>query len=124
MEGQTALPFVAEFLKDKDDDVSDEAALALGASRLPEAFPMLEKAWDDRPSPVFLRAMSVSRLAEALDFLLQLIREGRPRDAEEALHALELQKASEEIVKRVEQAVAVRGDAKLHGIFRQRFQRE
>jgi hypothetical protein len=68
--------------------------------------------------------MSISRLAEALDFLLQLLGEGRPRDAEEALHALELQKASVEIVKRVEQAVAVRGDAKLQGIFRQRFQRE
>jgi HEAT repeat protein len=124
MEGQAALPFVAEFLKDTDDEVSDEAALALGASRLPAAFSMLKQAWEERPSPVFLRAMSVSRLSEALDFLLKLLSEGRPRDAEEALHALELQKASEEIVKRVDQAVAVRGDTKLQGIFRQRFQRE
>ena len=65
--------------------------------------------------------MSVSRLAEALEFLLDLVREGRPRDAEEALHALELQKSSEEIVRRIEQAVAERGDPKLQGVFRQRF---
>jgi HEAT repeat protein len=124
MEGPTALSFVGEFLKHKDDEVSDEAALALGASRLPEAFSRLKQAWEDRPSPVFLRAMSASRLAEALDFLFGLLSEGRPRDAEEALHALELQKASEEIVKRVEQAVAARGDDRLQGIFSQRFQQE
>ncbi len=123
-EGMASLPFVAEFLNHHDEEVSDEAGLALGASRWPDAFPLLKNAWENRPSPVFLRAMSVSRLAEALEFLLQLVRQGRPRDAEEALHALELQKASEVIVKRVEAAVAERGDVKLQGIFRQRFHKD
>jgi HEAT repeat protein len=124
MDGLASLSFVAAFLKNRDEDVSDEAGLALGASRLPEAFPLLKQAWEDRPSPTFLRAMSVSRIAEAREFLLDLLVKGRSRDAEEALHALELQKSSEEIVRQVERAVAERGDAKLQGLFRQRFCRD
>jgi HEAT repeat protein len=121
MEGKEALSLAGEFLQSQDEGVADEAALAMGASRLPEAFGLLKSAWETRPANTFLRAMSVSRLAEALEFLLDLVREGRPRDAEEALHALELQKSSEEIVRRIEQAVAERGDPKLQGVFRQRF---
>jgi HEAT repeat protein len=115
---------VAEFLSHADQDLADEAALALGASKLPEALPLLKQAWEDRPSPTILRAISVSRLSEALEFLIDLLKQGRPCDAEEAVHALELQKASEEVVKRVEEAVSERGDVKLQSIFRQRFQRE
>jgi HEAT repeat protein len=124
MEGPAALSFVSEFLDNSDQELSDEAALAMGASKLPEALPLLKQAWETRPSPVVLRAISVLRLSEALDFLIDLLKEGRPRDAEEALHALELQKASEEVVKRVEEAVSERADVKLYSIFRQRFQRE
>jgi HEAT repeat protein len=124
MEGQSAIAFVAEFLHDLDDEFADEAALALGASRYPEVFPLLKEAWEVRPSPVFLRALSVSRLTEALEFLLDLLTQGRPRDAEEALHALELQKASAEVVKRIKRAITERGDDKLRNIFRQRFPEE
>lgn len=124
MDGPESLPFVAEFLKNRDEDVADEAGLALGACHLPAAFPLLKEAWDERPSPTFLRAMSISRIAEALEFLLELVVKGRAKDAEEAIHALELQKSSEEVVKRVEGAVAERGEAKLHALFRQRFSRE
>jgi len=124
MEGNTAILLVAEFLDSTDEEVAEEAALALGASHLPEAFGLLKKAWERRPASAFLRAMSVSRLDEALQFLLDLVREGRPRDAEEALHALELQKSSEEVVKRIEQAVIEQSEAKLHAIFRQRFRLE
>ena len=121
LEGKAAVPLVAEFLESTDQEVAEEAALALGASRWPEVFELLKKAWERRPTSAFLRAMSVSRLDTALQFLLDLVREGRPHDAEEALHALELQKSSEEIVKRIEEAVAVQGEVKLQTIFRQRF---
>lgn len=124
MEGVNALSFAAEFLDSADQDLADEAALALGASKLPEALPLLKQAWENRPSPVVLRAVSVLRFSAALDFLIELLKQGRLRDAEEALHALELQKSSEDVVKRVEQAVAERADPKLQSIFRQRFQRE
>jgi hypothetical protein len=121
MEGTAAISFTAKFLADRDDDVADEAAMALGASKLSEAFPLLKQAWDGRPSPAFLRAMSISRVAVALEFLLDLVRQGRPHDAQEALRALELQKSNEEIVSRVAQAVAEQSDSKLAAIFHQRF---
>jgi HEAT repeat protein len=125
MEGVAAIGLAAEFLEDADTDVADEAALALGASRLPEAFVLLKQAWEDRqgfrPPGALLRAMSVSRLEAALAFLIELVKSGRPAEAEEALHALELQKASEEIVARIEQGVAERGDSRLSAVFRQRF---
>src|SRR3984957_10618093 len=104
MEEKAALPLVAEFLENHDEEVADEAALALGASRLPEAFELLKKAWENRqglrPQGALLRAMSVSRLDEALTFLVDLVKSGRERDAEEALHELELQKGTDEVVKR------------------------
>jgi HEAT repeat protein len=124
MEGKAALSLAAEFLEGSDEEAADEAALALGASRLPEAFLLLKEAWQKRPAGIFLRAMSVSRLDEALEFLLELVRAGRPRDAEEALHALELQKGTEEMVKRIEQAVMEQGEVKLQRIFRDRFRLE
>jgi len=124
MEGKIAIPFVAEFLASPDEELSEEAALALGGSHFPEAFSLLKNTWEDRPSNVFLRALSISRLNEALDFLLDLLANGCPKDAEEALHALELQKASPEVVKRVEQAVLERGDVTIQGIFKQRFPSE
>jgi hypothetical protein len=65
--------------------------------------------------------MSISRVAVALEFLLDLVRQGRPHDAQEALRALELQKSNEEIVSRVAQAVAEQSDSKLAAIFHQRF---
>lgn len=121
LEGRNAIPLAAEFLEDSDEELAEEVALAIGASRLPEAFTLLRKAWESRPAGVFLRAMSVSRLDDALQFLIDLVREGRQREAEDALHELELQKGTDEVVKRIEQAVAERGDVKLHGIFMQRF---
>jgi HEAT repeat protein len=128
LEGRTALVLVGEFLEAPDDEVADEAALALGASRLEEAIELLKDAWKRRQGwragGTLLRAISVSRLDEAIEFLVDLVKLGCQDDAEDALHALELQKGSEEIVRRVEQAVTERGDAKLRGIFQQRFRLE
>ena len=127
MEGAAALSFVAEFIDDSDEEVSDEAALAIGASRLPAGFLLLHNAFEvrgRRSEVALLRAMSVSRLPDALDFLIGLITKGRPREAEEALRALELQKGTEEIVKRVEMAVIESADPKLHTLFRERFQKQ
>ncbi len=121
MEGEQAISFAANFLKNPDEEVADEAAIALAASHLPGVFPLIKQAWENRPSNTFLRAMSISRLPEALDFLLNMLKNGRPRDAEESLHALELQKSNPEVVKKVEEALCERADAKLHNIFRQRF---
>jgi hypothetical protein len=123
IEGARALPFLAEFLK-RADERGEEAALALGSSRLAEAFDLLYQAWDtarDRQfRAVLLRAISLSRLDAALEWLLKLVREGRLADATAALEALALHTASEEIRAQVKGAVDGR-EPELMAEFQKRF---
>jgi uncharacterized protein (DUF1810 family) len=58
---------------------------------------------------MLLRAISASRQDEAIAFLLEVVLDGRLRDARTALEALELHKESEEIWKQVEAAKRERG---------------
>ena len=124
LEGASAVPFVASFLDSANEELLEEAALALGASRLPEAIAALRSAWSDRrPSgAVLLRAISASRQDAALDLLLNLVKTARLRVAGDALHALEIHRDSDEIVKRVEVAVSERDD--LQDLFQQGFFRK
>jgi hypothetical protein len=122
LEGAGGVSFVAGFLQNANEEVSEEAALALGASRLPEAVEVLEDAWlkqAPRGETALLRAISASRLDPAVDFLLDQVRTARLHLAEEALRALELHRDSEQIVKRVEEAVSSREE--LRRLFRERF---
>jgi len=126
IEGARALPLLAEFLK-RADERGEEAALALGSSRLAEAFDLLCQAWDaarDRQfGAVLLRAISLSRLDTALEWLMKLVREGRLADATAALEALALHAASEEIRAQVKSAVDGR-EPELMAEFQKRFPRE
>lgn len=116
IEGRVGVPFVAEFLKNPDEEISEEAALALGASRLPEAVEALKAAWLNpfRPGSgnILLRAISASRLDTALDFLLEQVKSARKPTAEDVLWALQLHRDSVEIVQRISQAVAEREELK------------
>jgi HEAT repeat protein len=109
IERAEAVPFVAEFLHG-GSEIAEEAALALGASRLPEALDALREAWDRTRAPqlreTLLRAISAVRRPEAIEFLLRLVRSGRAQDARDALAALAIHKASPEIVKQVRETVA------------------
>jgi HEAT repeat protein len=112
LERERAVDFVARFIKGTRPEVRDEAALALGGSRLPAAVRKLIEVWEDSRgrdfSAVLLRALSSSREQSALSFLLQLVREGVSRDAEAALEALELHRESPEIRARVDEAKLAR----------------
>jgi len=107
LEGERAIPLVAEFLK-AEPDTRAEAALALGSSRLAGAVDILRAAWDTARGPEFrdaiLRALSISRQDNAMEFLLALVKTGRAADAKQALDALELHKDSLEIQRRVKEA--------------------
>jgi HEAT repeat protein len=102
--------FVARFLEDKNEQVAEEAALALGASRFPPALEALKEVWKKSKNrangPVLLRAISASRSDDALEFLLALVREGRQSEREDALRALEIHQDSEDIRRRTEEALA------------------
>lgn len=115
-----ALEFVAGFLKSEDEAAAEEAALALGASRMPGAIEILRAAWKERKDEMLLRAISASRLEEAIAFLVELARDGRMKDAAAAVEALALHKESSEIRKQVEEAVAGR-ERELAEVFRARF---
>jgi len=108
LERDAALPLVAEFL-DGADDVREEAALALGSSRMAGAVELLLNALPRAGDPYFrktvLRALSASRQEKAMEFLLGLVREGIRADADGAIEALELHRESPEIRAAVEAAM-------------------
>jgi HEAT repeats len=125
LERDGALPFVAEFLDSGDDEIRGEAALALGSSRLPDALTILKQAWkrarDWNRKQVFLRGLSASRLPEAIEFLLDLLKSGRQGEAAQALDALALHRDSAEIKKMVEEAIISKREDDLQARFRQLF---
>ncbi len=123
IEGGGVLRFVADFLP-RANEAAEEAALALGSTRLEGAFEILRKAWTETRDPQFravlLRAISVSRLEAAIGWLVEMVRSGRKADAEAAVEALGLHAASEEIRSQVEGAVEGR-EAEVQETFRKNF---
>jgi HEAT repeat protein len=113
LERDAALPLVAEFLNGPED-VKEEAALALGSSRMAGAVEILVKALQGARDPYFrktvLRALSASRQDKAMEFLLGLVREGICADMDAALEALALHRESAEIRAAVEAAVKDRAN--------------
>lgn len=74
IEQARAVDFVARFLRRSDEAVGEVAALALGASRLKEAYAPLREAWDRRVDRrTVLVALATLRHADADRFLRQLV---------------------------------------------------
>ncbi len=90
IEGEEAVKFVAGFLRNGEH--REEAAMALGSSRLAGAVTVLREVLEESGElrAVLLRALSLSRQQEALAFLMELVRDGRPADAIAAVQALAL----------------------------------
>jgi HEAT repeat protein len=125
VEREGAVPFATEFLDPADEAIQAEAALALGVSRLPVALQALIDYWQRTKGIAgesILRGISASRQDAAIDFLLEVIREAREREALAALDALALHRDSPEIQVRVAGAVGSRSEASLAHEFGQRFQ--
>ena len=104
----------------------EEAALALGASRLSSAVEALKQAWRQqraRYGDFLLRAISSARTEDAIEFLLDMLRNGREADALAALNALELHVNSDEICKRIAEAVNSRSEPAIQQEFQIRFRR-
>lgn len=124
VEGCAGIPFVVEFLTASDEELREEAALALGASRIPEAVTALIDAWVQgrgvQTGEALLRGISASRQESALEFLLELIRTGSEREAQAGLAALQVHRESIDIRKRVAEAVKSR-ERSIQEEFRARF---
>lgn len=77
-ERERALPFVERFLPTEHFEA---AALALGSCRLPDALPLLQKAWDEAVERPRKQALLVAfALARATEVLAELSREDWVRD--------------------------------------------
>jgi HEAT repeat protein len=101
----------------EDSETHQVAALALGESRLPEAFPVLRDWWqgvvDRETRRIGLLAIATLRQDEAINFLLSLIAEGHLSDARDALQALSLYRQETVLWNRVCQTVEQRQDKTL-----------
>jgi hypothetical protein len=104
-------------LRSGDEALRDEAALALGASRLSGGLKELIETWKSIRSGGFsetlLRAISSSRLSEAIEFLLDLLRNGTARQSAAAAEALKLHEASPEIRTLIDEAKRNRSQAEV-----------
>jgi hypothetical protein len=109
LEGIGALDFAAAFLTHRDEEVQDEAALALGASRQPEAVEILIKRWKARPVVTLLRAIGISRGQRAVDFLVGIVRSEREQAARAALEALELYRSDKTLAGIIDQVARESG---------------
>lgn len=109
LEGERVLPVLAEFLQNHDGAVREEAALAIGSSRLPAAYETLREAYTATRDPQFrevlLRAIGMTREERAIAWLLELVRTARKREAIDAINALALLRSSEEVRRATESAV-------------------
>lgn len=126
VEGEGALPFLAEFLRGDDEEVQAEAALAAGSSRLEAGVELLleELARVRKQSvrDVMLRGLSASRQPRAIEFLVGLLSK-EPEDAAGAMNALALHRESAAIRELVEAEVKS-ADPQLQARFREKFGRD
>ena len=113
LEGAQGVSFVAGFLQSGAEAVREEAALSLGASRMPRALSALEEAWEATRDPD-LRVWNLAR-AERLpagrgpELLARSGAQCPMLDATAALEALSLHGESAEIRKQAQEAVEERG---------------
>jgi hypothetical protein len=109
LDASGALPFVERYLDDEQQAVRDGAALAIGASRHPTAASVLcgrfHGAMDRDFRPTLLLAISTCRTAEAMDFLIDLIRDKPPQIGAEAIEALALYRHDANLRRRLEEAI-------------------
>jgi hypothetical protein len=116
-----ALPFVERFLDSPDEVLQEEAALALGTSRRPQALEALRRAYararDARLRQVLLTSLASLRSPEAIDFLVSIVETERTEAAADALQALRIHRNNSALRERLAQAVTTRADSSLQAVF-------
>jgi hypothetical protein len=119
LEKEQAVPLVSAAIK-QGDDLSAEAAYALAELRSPEAWTALHHRWragaDSWFAPVLLSAMALTRLPEAVEFLIGLV-EQDSREAVSAIEAIGRAAPSTELRQRLHRAVEQTGSERLRQAF-------
>jgi hypothetical protein len=124
MSPERSLDFVARYLRSLDASVVESAALAIGGSRIPQAYDVLRDCWDDNPAPDARRRLilpiALLRMDESFSFLLEIVRNSDKNIASEALSGLRIY-AGDDNIKRIREAVKSRCDANMLKIFEAEF---
>ncbi len=119
--------FVAEFLQ-RNDEVSEHAALALGESHIPEAFGCLQTAWESAfeasAREGLLLALALHRSDEAFDFLLTILAEEPVRVVFKALEVLAIFRADAARSECIREQLEERGELVLLRAFEDYFRNE
>jgi HEAT repeat protein len=112
-----ALALVAERLAGDDEAVAEQAALALGESRQPAAFPILRDHLEHAPTSsrrrTLLTALVLLRSDEARDFVLGQVATASPATAKHAVDALAIFQHDPTLRARLLELARQRGDAAL-----------
>lgn len=103
-----SLDFVAKFLEHREEAVAEAAALALGDSRLENALAVLCEAFERTRAPslrrTLLLAIALLRRESAIDFLLDLVRNGAAQTSADAAAALAMYEKDPNLQERLESA--------------------
>ena len=110
-----SLPFVAGFLRAKDEALQEYAALALGESRQPGALKLLRDAWDELVTAeargALIRAAALHRSDAAFEWLLSIIETGTVKLAEVAADALAVYERNTKLMEQIATAKARRKES-------------
>lgn len=121
VERADAVDFVAQFLENPKEEVIESALLALGESRLPEAFGALEEIKNrfiaTRLQSTFFTAIALTRQPRAIELLIEQIRDGPDEASEQALRAAAIYRADAKVFAEVEKIVGSIKDPKLSRVF-------
>jgi hypothetical protein len=122
-----SVEFVAQFLNSRAGGIGEQAALALGESRLATAFDVLRAAWErggaQEQRRTLLVAIAMLRSEVALEFLLERLAGESGPVAADALAGLAFYARDEAVLARVEGIIRERGDGALEAVFAREFRR-
>ncbi len=122
-----SLDLVAGLLRDDDPGLAEAAALALGESRLPEAFPILCQAWQevrftDTISTILL-AIALLRSDESISYLMALLDQERTPVATAAIRALAIYRHDEKVRDQARERLEQRDEPALLRVLSTEFDR-
>jgi HEAT repeat protein len=103
-----SIEFVAQFLDRPGEEVAETAALALGESRIEGAFDVLREAFQKIHSRSLGRSLllgiALLRRENAIDYLLDLVRNGEDQTSADAVAALAMYEQDPNLQERLKQA--------------------
>lgn len=114
IEGAEAVPLIGSFATAPEPQTREAAILALGESRRADAVEWLKQQFGDTVDAAerkcIMLALSTSRTEPAIEFLMDVARNGSAANSTLAVSALELHKRDERIRDQLKRALAARAD--------------